>query len=86
MIVQRTERFRRAYKKLTGVERQQVDSALIRVMSDPRHPSLRVKRLQGTANIWSARASDDLRLTFEMIEDRVVLRNVGHHDTTLRSP
>ena len=86
MIVQRTERFRRAYKKLTDADRQRVDNAMLRVLSDPRHPSLRVKRLQGTANIWSARASDELRFTFEMIEDRVVLRHVGHHDTTLRSP
>lgn len=86
MIVQRSERFRRAYKKLTAVERQRVDAALLRVLSDPRHPSLRVKRLQGTPGIWSARASDELRLTFEMVEDRVILRTVGHHDATLRSP
>lgn len=86
MIVQRSERFRRAYKKLTAGERQRVDTALLRVLSDPRHPSLRVKRLQGTPDIWSARASDELRFTFEMVEDRVILRNVGHHDATLRSP
>ena len=86
MIVQRTERFRRAYKKLTDAQRQRVDHAMMRILSDPRHPSLRVKRLQGTANIWSARASDELRLTFELTEDRVVLRNVGHHDATLRLP
>ena len=86
MIVQRSERFRRAYKKLTQAERQRIDNALLRLLSDPRHPSLRVKRLQGVENIWSARASDELRFTFELIDDRVVLRNVGHHDATLRSP
>lgn len=86
MIVQRTERFRRAYKKLTNADGQRVDAALRRLVSDPRHPSLRVKRLQGVANVWSARASDEIPFTFEMTEDRVVLRNVGHHDATLRSP
>lgn len=85
MIVQRSERFRRAYKKLTEAQRQRVDNALLRVLSDPRHPSLRVKRLQGMARIWSARASDELRFTFELTEDRVALRNV-HQDATLRSP
>jgi len=86
VIVQRSERFRRAYKKLTDADRKRVDTAMLRVLSDPRHPSLRVKRLHGIANVWSARASDELRFTFETIEDRVVLRNVGHHDATLRSP
>lgn len=59
---------------------------MVRLLSDPRHPSLRVKRLQGMAHSWSARASDELRFTFELTEDRVVFRNVGHHDATLRSP
>lgn len=55
-------------------------------MVDPRHPSLRVKKLQGVASVWEARASDELRITFELIDRGLRLRNLGHHDTTLRSP
>lgn len=59
---------------------------MLRLAEDERHPSLRVKRVQGTAAIWEARASDELRLTFERIAGGLKLRNVGHHDATLRSP
>jgi len=51
-----------------------------------RHPSLQVKKIQGTENIWEARAGLSLRITFEMNEDTIILRNVGRHDETLRKP
>lgn len=86
MILERSDRYLRSYRKLTADEKERVRKALRLLQGDMRHPSLRVKRLQGTTGIWSARASDELRFTFEVIEDRVVLRNVGHHDATLRSP
>lgn len=86
MILQRSERYVRAYRKLTEADKVKVRKALRLLSDDLRHPSLRVKRLQGMAHVWSARASDELRFTFELVEDRVVLRNVGHHDATLRSP
>ncbi len=86
MILRPTERFLRAYRKLTAADRQRVDRALTRLLEDERHPSLRLKRIQGAAAIWEARASDDLRITFERSEDGAWLRNVGHHDATLRQP
>jgi len=86
LILRPTERFLRAYRKLTAADRQRVDRALTRLLEDERHPSLRLKRMQGTAAIWEARASDDLRITFERSEDGAWLRNVGHHDATLRHP
>ncbi|MGI8878311.1 MAG: hypothetical protein ACR2G8_06820 [Candidatus Limnocylindria bacterium] len=42
--------------------------------------------MQGIAGIWEARASRDLRITFEVTQGVALLRNVGHHDATLRSP
>lgn len=86
MILERTARFARAYKKLSADDRRRVDTAIRRFAGEPDHPSLRVKRMQGTAGIWEARASDALRFTFERKGDRVVLRNVGRHDPTLREP
>ena len=76
----------RAYRKLTAADRQRVDRALTRLLEDERHPSLRLKRMQGAVAIWEARASDDLRITLERTEDGAWLRNVGHHDATLRHP
>ena len=85
MIFQRAARFERAYAKLTAEQAQRVDEA-IRFAQDPSHPSLHVKRMQGTERIWEVRASQDLRITFERDGQRVVFRNVGRHDATLRRP
>lgn len=76
----------RAYRKLTAADRQRVDRALTRLLEDERHPSLRLKRMQGAVAIWEARASDDLRITLERTEGGAWLRNVGNHDATLRNP
>ena len=86
MKFRRTARFERAYAKLAAAQAARVIEAIDRFSKDPAHPSLRVKRMQGTANIWEARASDSLRFTFERDGDVVVLRNVGAHDSTLRRP
>jgi mRNA interferase RelE/StbE len=81
-----TERFRRAYADLDDAQLESVRKALRLLAADPRHPSLRVKKMQGTTDIWEARASRSLRLTFDMRDDVMVLRNVGSHDHTLDHP
>lgn len=81
-----TERFRRAYRSLTTEEQKRVQNALRRMSEDLRHPGLRVKRVRGTHGIWEARASRALRFTFEVEGDKIVLRNVGSHDATLKKP
>jgi mRNA-degrading endonuclease RelE of RelBE toxin-antitoxin system len=81
-----TERFQRAYAELDDPQSELVKKALRLLTSNPRHPSLRVKKVQGTADIWEARASRSLRLTFEMRDDVILLRNVGAHDETLKHP
>ena len=81
-----TDRFRKAYAGLAERDAKRVRKALELLSVDPRHPSLRVKKMQGTARIWEARASNRLRITFEIDGDRIVLRNVGSHDPTLCKP
>jgi len=82
----RTERFKRAYRKLEKQEQERVKQALIQLLADRAHPGLRVKRVQETAKVWELRASRDIRVTFEIEENTIILRNVGHHDLTLRNP
>ena len=79
-------RFQRAYADLDDEQVELAKKALRLLTSNPRHPSLRVKKMQGTADIWEARASRSLRLTFEMRGDVILLRNVGAHNETLRHP
>ena len=81
-----TDRFQRAYNDLTDQDAERVKKALRLLVENPRHPGLRVKRVQGTDRIWEASASLSIRLTFEMHGDLIVLRNVGAHDETLKKP
>ena len=86
MILERTSRFKRAAKRLTERDRGRLATALLRYEENPSHPSLGVKRLQGTKDIWEGRASDSIRFTFEKIEGGILLRNIGPHDATLKRP
>jgi mRNA-degrading endonuclease RelE of RelBE toxin-antitoxin system len=81
-----TDRFRRAYRSLSPQDRKRVQKALLLMSEDLRYPGLRVRRVQGTGGIWEARASRSLRITFEVEGEDLILRNVGHHDDTLRKP
>ena len=86
MIFERTSQFKRAAKKLTAQDRGRLATALLRYEQNPSHPSLGVKRIQGTTDIWEGRASDSIRFTFEKIDGGIILRNVGPHDATLKRP
>ncbi len=81
-----TPRFERAYRALPSEQQEAVDSHLRLLERNWRHPSLRTKKLGGTRNVWYLRISGNLRLTFEPRRQEIFLRNVGHHDATLRSP
>jgi len=84
--IARTERFKRAYRKLSPENRKQARKAIRLLLEDPRHPSLQVKRVKGTRQIWEARVSRSCRLTFEMHGDTYLLRNIGEHDKVLSKP
>ena len=82
-----TARFEKAYRSLPHDQQAVVVDAHLRILAQNwRHPSLQTKRLQGTKHIWAIRLSRDLRLTFEPTKAGVLLRNVGRHDSALRSP
>ena len=86
MRIEFTDRFLRAYRALQGDEARLVEKALRQLAADPRYPGLRVKKMQGRQDVWEARASNSLRLTFEMHGDVLLLRNVGAHHDTLNNP
>lgn len=89
MNFERTNRFKKAYKKLDKQSQKVINQTLITLAEDTSHPSLRVKKMQGYRNpdIWEASANMDLRITFELQKpDTLILRNCGHHDRTLNKP
>ena len=81
-----TEQFEQAYEKLTNAEKRSVRKALTLLGDNPKYPSLRVKKMEGKQNIWEARPSKRLRMTFEIVGETIFMRNVGEHDKVLKRP
>ncbi len=81
-----TEQFDQAYQNLTLAEKRNVRKALTLLGDNPSHPSLRLKKMEGRKDIWEARPSKRLRMTFEMAGAIIFMRNVGEHDKVLKRP
>lgn len=86
MRIARTVRFQKAWKELNEEEKELARKALRNMASDLRYPALRVKKMKGVEGIWEARASQTLRITFQVQGDTIILRNIGRHDETLERP
>lgn len=72
--------FQKDYKKLPGDIRKQTEEALKIFADNPRHPSLRIKKIQGTKGIWEGSITMSYRFTFHYETGFVVLRRIGTHD------
>lgn len=82
-----TERFGKSALELDPETRDRLKKQIALLAADPRHPSLRVKRIKGTGSIFEARVDRDIRLTFEFGgRHEIILRVVGPHDPTLKKP
>ncbi len=86
MRIARTEGFKKAWKQLTEEQKALAQKAIENLIADIRYPALRVKKIKGTGNIWEARVSRSLRMTFQIEGDMIILRNIGQHDETLGRP
>ena len=84
----RSDRFIKELKKLIVkgiVDIGQVEKFLRLIADEPRHPSLRVKKIQGTTDIFEASVNMAIRVTFQFIKpETIYLRNIGEHDMTLK--
>ena len=84
----RSDRFIKELKKLVVkgiVDIEQVEKFLRLIADEPRHPSLRVKKIQGTTDIFEASVNMAIRVTFQFIKpETIYLRNIGEHDMTLK--
>ena len=83
----RTERFKKSVLDLDQQTREKLRKQLEILISNPRHPSLGVKKIKGTKSIFEARVDDQYRFTFEYGEkNEIVLRVVGPHNSALKKP
>jgi len=79
-----SEKFKKGYKKLPKEIQERFNEKLTLFLNDMSHPSLRVKRLQGTMDRWEGSISESYRFTFEFQKDTVIFRVIGTHDILIR--
>ena len=76
----------RDYRKLSQFLQKAIDKQLKFLLSNPRHPSLGIKKIKGLIDVFEGRVSKSCRFSFHIDGDCLVLRRVGDHDKTLKSP
>jgi mRNA interferase RelE/StbE len=80
-----TKTFIRDYQKLPRDLQETIDKQLALLLSNQRHPSLNIKKMNDSRGIWEGRVTYSYRFTFQIEDDVFVLRRVGTHDT-LKNP
>lgn len=76
-----TKRFLKNFKRLSAAEKAQLKKKLELLMQDPLYPSLRTKRIQGTASLFEFSVNMDVRVIWEYEGDTLILLlDIGHHD------
>ena len=79
-----SKRFKKEYDKLPKKIQKAVDEKLILFLKEISHPSLRIKRIQGTKNRWEGSITMNYRFTFELSKDEALFRTIGTHDILKR--
>jgi len=74
-----TPRFKKSFKTLPRKVQSAFEKKLELFLKDMMHPSLRVKRIQGTKDRWEGSVTMKYRFTFQLRDDRIIFRNIGTH-------
>jgi mRNA-degrading endonuclease RelE of RelBE toxin-antitoxin system len=85
----RTASFKSQYQRLPERLQRRAEQALVFLLQNLRHPSLRAKKMEGQRDpegrdIWEARVSQSYRLTFAIDGDTYILYRIGPHDIERR--
>ena len=76
-----TPHFKKHFKNLSAQEKKQLKSKLELLSENPLHPSLRTKRIQGTADLYECSVNMDVRIIWYYEgEKMIILLDIGHHD------
>jgi len=86
MNIYYSELFGDKVKELPIEVRRALKKKLELLLENPRHPSLRTKKIQGQDSIFEASITMNIRMTWQYVEDGILLRNIGEHDYTLKNP
>jgi mRNA-degrading endonuclease RelE of RelBE toxin-antitoxin system len=80
-----TRSFIKDYQRLPESLQKAVDHKLELLLKNPRHPYLKIKKMQDPRNIWEGRMTKGYRFTFQREGETLMLRRLGTHDI-LRTP
>ncbi len=85
----RTEPFKRDFQRLPEPIKHRTEAALRLLLSNPQHPSLRVKKvrreiIKGYSNIFEGRITRDYRFFFLIETDAYILLRCGRHEEYLK--
>ena len=79
-----SKRFKKEYNRLPKKIQKAFNEKLTLFLKEISHPSLRIKRIQGTKNQWEGSVTMKYRFTFEFLKDEVLFRTIGSHDILKR--
>jgi mRNA-degrading endonuclease RelE of RelBE toxin-antitoxin system len=78
--------FKKKVQTLSPEMQKLLKKKLSLFVDNPKHPSSYSKKIQGTDRIFESRINLDIRFTWQFDGDDIILRNIGSHDPTLKSP
>ncbi len=84
MRVIRTDLFKKDFQKLPEEIKRKTEQSLRFLVQNIRHPSLRVRTMEGVRDIWEASVTMQYRFTFEIYKEADTLRRIGTHDILKR--
>lgn len=85
MRIDRTEAFKKDFQQLSPHIQNLFDNKIRLFIQNIKHPSLRVKKMQGHENRWEASINMFYRFTFEIHNDQYLFRRIGPHDDVLKN-
>lgn len=80
MELETSERFRKEYQELSPALQALVDRKLRYLVENWRHRSLRVRRVQGTVDLFEASINMEYRVIFRVLPGGYRLLRLGRHD------
>jgi mRNA-degrading endonuclease RelE of RelBE toxin-antitoxin system len=80
MQIRATEHFKKSFRDLPEKIKTKFNRQIEMLISNFQHPSLHTKKMKGHAYVWEGRVDIQYRFTFQIDQDVLILRKIGHHD------
>ena len=80
MRLERTNAFKQDYKNLPKNVQETTDNKIRFLVSNIRHPSLRVKKVRKHKDVFEATVTRSYRILFKIVSGGYILLRVGAHD------